>query len=166
MSKSEPIQNQSKTNKLNKTQALYDKEENIQTRFDPDSLQGRTFISKPDDLGNTKRLKIVEALYKQEAGRRNNPKLIKFKVSCYKNQFKDIMTYNELMNMIEDQEKHDDKTIWHFRKIVRHRITKRKPDIAIEWEVGETTYEPIISFIQDSNENKFICAQYAKKKVS
>ena len=29
MSKSEPIQNQSKTNKLNKTQALYDKEENI-----------------------------------------------------------------------------------------------------------------------------------------
>ena len=108
----------------------------------------------------------MEALYKQEADKKNNPKLIKFKVSYCKNQFEDIMTYNELMNMIEDQYNHDEETLWHFRKILGNRITKRKSDIAIEWEVGETTYEPIISFIQDSNENKFICAQYAKKKVS
>ena len=123
---------------------------------------GRTFISPPDDLGNTKRLQITDTIDGETAEAKKNLTLVRFKVQCKEEQFEDIMTYNEVMNMIEDQEEQDGETLWHFNTIVGHRKDKGKPaEIKILWVGGATSHEPVSAFIKGSTENKFLVANYA-----
>ena len=51
-------------------------------RFDPFSLMGRTFISPPDNLGNTKRLQITDTIDGETAEAKKNLTLVRFKVKC------------------------------------------------------------------------------------
>ena len=134
-----------------------------EARFDPVSIKGRTFISTPDDLGNTKRLQVLDTIHEEDAIAKQDPTLVKFKVLCKEDQFEDIMTYNEVMNMIEEQE--DSDTLWHFNKIIGHRKDKGKPaEIKILWTGGTTSHEPVSEFIRGSTENKFLVAKYAQEQ--
>ena len=67
----------------------------------PDVLQGRAFLTSPDNGEEVKRASIIEALDKCEAERFKDPALVKFKVKFDRSDVEDIVTYNEILNYIE-----------------------------------------------------------------
>ena len=134
----------------------------------PDDLQGRTFLTEPDPVtGTTQRLRIVEAIDRQESERKQDPSLVKFRILYEKEDEEDVMTYNQILNYIEREDHSDEGTFWKFRKILAHQHTPfGHPDrkgseynIKMEWETGEVTYEPLGLIAADS---PIECAMYAK----
>lgn len=70
---------------------------------------------------------------------------MRYKARIGENKFEELIEYNDLMEMIEEQKPNDDGT-WRFRKILAHREPKNKKDewkVLIEWESGERSWEPI-----------------------
>eukprot|EP00985_Skeletonema_marinoi_P024786 scaffold17570_cov131-Skeletonema_marinoi.AAC.1 len=66
-------------------------------------------------------------------------------------------------DFVEEQIQHEDKT-WNFRKIIGHRRDlgpRDKPQIQIEWESGEITFEPITEFYKDE---PWLLSEYAQEK--
>ena len=78
------------------------------------------------------------------------------------------MTYNQLINFIEDEDNEED--LCRFKYIVDHQGPFEPTDInykgskwnvKVMWESGDSTYEPL-SLIEDSD--PITCSLYGEKK--
>ena len=68
--------------------------------FDPTDLVGRTFLMDPQENGKRYRTKILEALVENEEQLSKHPDHIKFICSVSDDMYKEILTYNEILEYI------------------------------------------------------------------
>jgi len=134
--------------------------------FNPHDLVGRTFLMDPQENGERYRARILEAIqgFDDDLGR--NPTRIKFKVSVNNDEFEELLAYNEVADYISRDD--TSEVIWKFKRITGHQGPLRPghPDykgsswnVMVEWETGETTYEPLDMIAKD---DPVTCAIYAR----
>jgi hypothetical protein len=152
----------------------YDYGENNSTRpmptIDPADLIGRTFLKAPRQDGQRFRCKIVEAIIKNEGDLEKEPALVKFRCSVNNDEYEEVVTYNDIVNHIERQDGGlDEDNIWKFKRISAHEgpLTEAEKsyngsayNVLVEWETGESTYEPLHIVAAD---DPVTCAIYAKE---
>ena len=140
--------------------------------FDPTDLVGRTFLMDPQENGERCRTKILEALVESEEQLAKHPDRIKFVCSVNDDMYEEILTYNEILEYIAKNEEQDDDQaiVWKFKRIAGHQGPLKKGDpgyngskfnVLVEWETGESTYEPLDVIAAD---DPVTCAIYAKEK--
>jgi hypothetical protein len=136
--------------------------------IDPQDLVGRTFLVPQQEDGQCFQARIVHALeeYEDELGR--EPECIHFMCSVNDGQYKEIVSYGDLLNSLESEEDGEDN-VWKFRRITTgHQgpLSQNDKDyngsnynVMIEWENGEITTEPLSIIAKD---NPITCTIYAK----
>jgi Reverse transcriptase (RNA-dependent DNA polymerase) len=136
-------------------------------KFSPDELLGITFIRQLND-GKDYRAKVIRKIQDDDAA--NNQK-IKFLVEVGDGKYDEILTYNTLSDIIEQQQETEMDAAekkWTFTSIKDHQgpLKPNHPDykgssynVLVHWEDGSETYEPLDTMIKDDP----VClAQYAK----
>ena len=135
--------------------------------FDPSELIGRTFLLPPEEDGQRFRGKVIEALIENRRDLSNQPDRIKFRCSVNDDEFEEILSYNDILNSIEKDE--TEQGLWKFKAITGHQGPLSQTDneykgsrfnVLVEWETGETTYEPLHIIGAD---DPVSCAIYAKE---
>ena len=122
--------------------------------FDPTDLVGRTFLMDPQENGERYVTKILEAVVENEEQLAKHPNCIKFICSVNDDMYKEILTYNEILEYIAKNEEQDadQAIVWKFKHIAGHQGPLKKGDptyngskfnVLVEWETGESTYEPL-----------------------
>ena len=119
------------------------------------------------ETGDRERLRILEAIDERDALISDDPTLIKFKCATDDGMIDEIMTYNEILEKVED---HDDEAgESRFSSIDDHYGPLKKGDVEykgstwnvrVNWEGSEPTYEPL-KLIAECD--PVTCAIYAKK---
>ena len=134
----------------------------------PEELLGLTFL-KEQENGDVIHAKVEKQVMDKDA---KNHKNIKFLLNLGDGELEELITYNELSNLIERQcqrEVEDPNGCYHaMRGIVKHE-GPLKPDhpryfgsaynVYVHWESGECTWEPLGIICKD---DPITCAQYAK----
>ena len=136
-----------------------------------DDLLGRTFLLPMDENGERKRATIsehVNDLCQEQVSREDQ---LRFKLKIDGDQLDDLISYNQLMEYLED--KTDTGTLedglYRFKCIKDHKgpYTSSDPEyngssynLLIEWETGEQTWEPLSNIIAS---DPYTCAVYAKE---
>ena len=131
------------------------------------NLLGRSFFLPPEDNGEHPMANIIDI---DDHG----PPLedIKFKLKINKDQADEIMSYNQLIDYIQNgtDGEEDPDSLFKFRDFIAHQgpLESTDPDqrgsrynAMVEWESGEVTYEPLAPISKDDPIN---CAVYAKKR--
>ena len=136
-----------------------------------DDLLGRTFLLPMDENGERKRATIsehVKDLYQQQVSREDQ---LRFKLKIDGDQLDDLISYNQLMEYLEDKTDTGplEDGIYRFKCIKDHKgpYTSSDPEyngssynLLIEWETGEQTWEPLSNIIAS---DPYTCAVYAKE---
>jgi hypothetical protein len=150
---------------------VMDENGELQTRFyqlplvDTSDLIGRTFLTEQDD-GQKHRARIAAAIEDHDANTEKNSERMRFVCSVNDDKYKEIMTYNQFMDHIEQLE--EDAIVWRFKRIAGHEgpLTKNHPmwkgsiyNVCVQWENGETTNESMTTIAAD---DPVTCAIYAK----
>ena len=134
--------------------------------FDPTDLIGRSFLLPPEEDGQRFRGKIIEALTDNERELCNQPERIRFRCSINDDEYEEILSYADILNAIEKDE--TDHGLWQFKSITAHEGPLSKSDenykgsrfnVLVNWESGESTYEPLHIIAAD---DPVSCAIYAK----
>ncbi|MEL7196406.1 MAG: reverse transcriptase domain-containing protein, partial [Bacteroidota bacterium] len=134
---------------------------------DPEELIGRTFLTEEQEDGQKYRARIVKMVEDHESSVEENPTRIKFVCSMNDDKVQEILTYNKVMDFISKQ--NEDDTLWKFKRITAHQgpLRSNHPDyrgsaynVLVEWENGESTYEPLSIIAAD---DPVTCAIYAKE---
>ena len=140
--------------------------------IDPESLLGRTFLKETEEDGQRFRTRIVRMIIDKEAELQKDPKYIKFLCEVDGDVADEILTYNEILDHIERDNKdveNDTEQVFNFRQITAHQGPLRTTDkdykgstynVLVEWETGETTYEPLDMI---GNDDPVTCAEYAAR---
>ena len=134
--------------------------------IDIPNLLGRSFLLPPEDNGERHMAKIIDI---DDHGQPLED--IKFKLKINKDQAEEIMSYNQLMDYIQEgtDAEEDPDSLFKFRDIVAHQGPLESTDpnhkgskynVMVEWESGEVTYEPLTLISKD---DPITCAVYAKK---
>ena len=135
--------------------------------LDPDGLIGRTFLTAPSDDGRRFRLKVLERLNEMDDDIQQDPATIKFRCRHEDSDYEEIVAYNELLDYIENDDGTDD--LWQFKAILDHSGPLKSSDdnykgsqwnVKVNWENGETTWEPLRLISKDDPTS---CAIYAAK---
>ena len=135
--------------------------------FDPSELVGCTFLKFPEDDGQCFRAKIAEVIEERDWDLVAKPESLKFRCSVNDDADEEIVSYNEIINHIEKDEQ--DLGLWKFKSITAHQGPLSKSDAAykgsrfnvlVNWETGESTYEPLHLVAAD---DPVTCAIYAKE---
>ena len=122
--------------------------------FDPTNLVGRTFWMDLQENGERYRMKILEALVENEEQLAKHPDCIKFICSVNDDMYEEILIYNEILEYIAKNEEQDadQAIVWEFKRIAGHQGPLKKGDpsyngskfnVLVEWETGESMYEPL-----------------------
>jgi hypothetical protein len=128
-------------------------------------LIGRTFLTEQDD-GQKHRGGSVAAIEDHHANTEKNLERMRFVCSVNDDKYKEIMTYNQIMDHIEQSE--EDAIVWRFKRIAGHEgpFTKNHPiwkgsiyNVRVEWENREIPNEPMATIAAD---DPVTCAIYAK----
>ena len=101
-----------------------------------------------------------------------HPDCIKFICSVNDDIYKEILTYNKILEYImkNEEQKEDQAIIWKFKCITGHQGPLKKGDpgyngykfnVLVDWETGESMYEPLDVIAAD---DPITCAIYAKEK--
>jgi hypothetical protein len=123
------------------------------------------FLTEQDD-GQKHRARIVTAIEDHDANTKKNLKQMHFVCSVNDDKYEEIMTYNQIMDHIEQSE--EDAIVWRLKQIAGHEgpLTKNHPmwkgstyNVIVEWENREITNEPMTTFESD---DPVTCAIYAK----
>ena len=136
-----------------------------------DDLLGRTFLLPMDENGERKRATIsehVKDLYQDQVSREDQ---LRFKLKIDGDQLDDLISYNQLMEYLEDKTDNGplEDGLYRFKSIKDHKgpYTSSDPEyngssynLLIEWETGEHTWEPLSNIIAS---DPYTCAIYAKK---
>jgi hypothetical protein len=80
---------------------------------DPQELLGCTFLMDTQKDGQRFRACIVECISDQESNVRHSDDHVKFWISVNEDEYKEIITYNELMDFIEKNQEND-AIVWRF----------------------------------------------------
>ena len=135
-----------------------------------DDLLGRTFLLPMDENGERKRATIsehVKDLYQQQVSREDQ---LRFKLKIDGDQLDDLISYNQLMEYLEDKTDTGplEDGLYRFKCIKDHKGPYISSDpeyngsshnLLIEWETGEQTWEPLSNIIAS---DPYTCAVYAK----
>jgi hypothetical protein len=133
---------------------------------DPQELLGRTFLMDTQEDGQRFHAHIVECISDHESNVRRSDDHVKFRISVNEDEYKEIITYNELIDFIEKNQEND-AIVWRFRRIVGHQGPLLQHDkdyngsrfnVLVEWENGEITTEPLSVIAAN---NPVTCAVYA-----
>ena len=136
-----------------------------------DDLLGRTFLLPMDENGERKRATIsehVKDLCQQQVSREDQ---LRFKLKIDGDQLDDLISYNQLMEYLEDKTDTGplEDGLYRFKCIKDHKgpFTSSDPEyngssynLLIEWEPGEQTWEPLGNIIAS---DPYTCAVYAKE---
>ena len=96
-------------------------------------LVSKVFLPKPDERGNMERSRVVELI--NEFDNKLNKDLLqcKFKISFEKNtpsgndtHLDDIMSYNDILDYVKQNNNNKDGDYWRFRKILSHSLISGK----------------------------------------
>jgi len=149
-----------------KSKCAHDSGEATMATYDPSELIGCTFLKLPEDDDQGFRAKIVEVIEERDWDLAGKPENIKFCCSVSDNEYEEIVSYNEIINHIEKDEQ--DLGLWKFTSLTAHQGPLSKSDAAykgsrfnvlVNWETGESTYEPLHLVAAD---DPVTCAIYAK----
>ncbi|KAL7426750.1 hypothetical protein ACHAXM_000563 [Skeletonema potamos] len=125
-------------------------------------LMGRTVLKKKEEDGQRFRAKIVDLVEEFEGQRDRDPTRVKFRATVGDSEFEELLDYNEMCELIEEQLEEEDGT-WKFRRITGHTTPAKrgeKPKLLVEWESGEITLEPTYNFAKTCNQ-EYLVAEYA-----
>ena len=122
--------------------------------FDPTDLVGRTFLMDPPENGERYCMKILEVLVGNEEQLAKHPDCIKLICSVNDDMYEEILTYNEILEYIAKNKEQDAEQaiVWKFNRIAGHQGPLKKGDptyngsrfkALVEWETGESKYEPL-----------------------
>jgi hypothetical protein len=135
--------------------------------FDPNDLVGRTFLrDSGNDDGQHFHVRIVEALHKHHDATVNDPRHIQFHVSINDDQYEELLSYNDIVDFINNDEQEENNRAWNFKKITAHEGPLKPNDphyngsmwnVMVEWENGEISSEPLSVIAAD---DPVICAIY------
>jgi hypothetical protein len=135
--------------------------------FSPDELVGLTFIRDTAD-GQKFRAKVARQIVDTDAA---NHQKIKFLIEMSNGQLDEILAYNELSDIIEQQHEDElhapDDATWAFKAINEHqgpllssdpRYKGSSYNVLVHWEDGSETFEPLSMMIKA---DPVTCAKYA-----
>jgi len=141
--------------------------------FEPHELVGRSFLMPHNPDGTRERATVIGYEQEESPGidvMENFQKeldqqsaRVKFKARVGAEGLERYVEWSDMCEFVEEQIQHEDQT-WNFRKIIGHRRDlgpRDKPQIQIEWESGEITFEPITEFYKDE---PWLLAEYAQEK--
>jgi hypothetical protein len=149
--------------------ALDDDDTSVKQRMvtiDPKELIGSTLLKDSEEDGQRFRARIVRAVLENEDNTKKDPSYLKFVCEIPNSPVDEMYTYNEILDFIERDKNDIEKDTKHY---TAHQVTLRTSDkdykgsrynVLVEWETGETTYEPLDLIASD---DPVTCAQYAKK---
>jgi hypothetical protein len=140
--------------------------------IDPKDLIGRTFLKDAEEDGQRFRARVVRAIVDRETEQKKGHEYMKFICEVPDSMVDEIFTYNEIFYHIERDNndlENDKEQLYKFCRIAAHQRPLSTSDkdwkgskynILVEWETGETTYEPLNAIAAD---DPVTCAEYAKK---
>lgn len=136
--------------------------------FSPTELLGKHYIHTADD-GCKYNARVIKKISDRDAA---NHEKIKFLVELGDGTYEDIVSYVELCDIIEQQEKDKEEQgdqLYCFKQIKSHQGPLQPSDsnykgsrynLEIEWTDGTTTFEPLHTISKD---DPIECALYAKR---
>jgi uncharacterized protein YoxC len=80
---------------------------------DPQELLGRTFLMDTQEDGQRFCAHIVECISNHESNVRRSGDHVKFQISVNEDEYKEIITYNELMDFIKKNQENN-TIVWRF----------------------------------------------------
>ena len=99
----------------------------------PNDVVSKVFLTKPDEKENIKRARVVESIDKFDDALDKDLLRCKFKIEFEKNilsskdtHLDDIMSYNDILDYVERENKNKDGDHWIFRKILSHSLISGK----------------------------------------
>jgi hypothetical protein len=125
-------------------------------------------MDKQED-GQRYRARIVQAIEDHDNELAQQADRFKFRISVNDDDYEEILSYNEMLDYITQQENNQDAPVWKFKRIVAHEGPLRpghpkymgsKWNVLIEWTTGEVTAEPLSTIAAD---DPVTCALYAKE---
>ena len=136
-----------------------------------DDLLGRTFLLPMDENGERERATIsehVNDLCQEQVSREDQ---LRFKLKIDGDQLDDLISYNQLMEYLEDKTDTGplEDGLYRFKCFKDHKgpYTSSDPEyngssynLLIEWETGEQSWEPLSNIIAS---DPYTCAVYAKE---
>jgi hypothetical protein len=111
---------------------------------------------------------IVECISDHESNVHHSDDHVKFRIFVNEDEYKEIITYNELMDFIEKNQENN-AIVWRFQCIVGHQgllllhdkdYNGSRFNMLVKWENGEITTEPLLVIAAD---NPVTCAVYARE---
>ncbi len=123
-----------------------------------DHILGRTFITTPDEEGEQKRAKIIDIEATGEKASDGKQPLFKFKCAVGEDRFEEIMTYNRMLEWIEQDQDKDE--FFRILGINGHKMKNGKWHVLVEWASGLSTLEPLAVIAAD---DPITVAMYAKR---
>ena len=127
-------------------------------RFSPEDLIGLTCLHELPD-GQRVRAKILKKIHDRDA---DNHQRIKMLVSYHDDKVEEIMSYNELCDIVAEQHDREQarydsgEQVWTFNEIVDHQGPLRPNDprykgsswnVEVLWDDGSKTWEPLTAMI-------------------
>ena len=140
--------------------------------FKVDDLIGRTFLTEESDDGEVFRGRIIKAIEDHHEAFESLEDRVRFLVEYGDGKADEIISYNEIVSHIERNiaaEEDPEEQYFKFREISGHqgplnssdsRYKGSRYNVLVEWETGESTYEPLDNIAAD---DPVTCAIYAKK---
>jgi hypothetical protein len=79
----------------------------------PQERLGRTFLMDTQEDGQRFRAHIVECISNHESNVRRSDDHVKFRISVHEDEYKEMITYNKLVDFIEKNQEND-TIVWRF----------------------------------------------------
>ena len=140
---------------------------------DPKDLIGRTYLKDTEADGQRFGARFVRAIVDHEEDINKQPEYVKFLCKIPDSNIDEILSYNDVFDRIEKDQnevENDTEQQYRFRCISAHQGPLRSTDkdwkgstynVLVEWETGESTYEPLDIIGKD---DPVSCAEYAMKQ--
>ncbi|KAL7570793.1 hypothetical protein ACA910_014422 [Epithemia clementina (nom. ined.)] len=136
-----------------------------------EDLVGHTFLMPPKENGERHRAHVVRPLIETSSEEPNLIQDLKFILDIGNGMSEEVITYNELIDYIQKEEDRtlDHEQLFKFTRIIGHQGPLNQDDphykgsnynVLVEWDTGETTYEPLSIIAMD---DPVTCAVYAKE---